>query len=108
MRKPRELKVTCYTARMVDINENLSALPGAKEGEKIFDMEINEILLNIISNGQIKQLYVQCFDFETITFKQYVNIFEHMQIAETIYDGVVELSYTKTTRYYDNCVFHSR
>ena len=51
MRKPRELKVTCYTARMVDINENLSALPGAKEGEKIFDMEINEILLNIISNG---------------------------------------------------------
>ena len=31
-----------------------------------------------------KQAYVQGFDCETITFEKSVNMFEHMEIAETV------------------------
>ena len=34
-------------------------------------------------------------------------MFERMEIAETIYDGVVEPSYKKSTREYYNCVGQS-
>ena len=33
------------------------------------------------------------FDCESITFKAALNIFERMEIAESIYEGVVEPSY---------------
>ena len=36
---------------------------------------------------------MQGFDFEFITFKESVNMFEPMEIAESIYEGVVEPSY---------------
>ena len=42
-----------------------------------------------------KQAYVQGFDYKTVTFKEYVNNFEHMEIVETIYEGVVGTSYYK-------------
>ena len=35
MRNPRELKVRRYAARMIDINEYLSALSGANASEKL-------------------------------------------------------------------------
>ena len=42
------------------------------------------------------------FYFEAVTFKKSINLFEHMDIAESIYEGVVE-SYTKNlTRKYAN------
>ena len=46
------------------------------------------------------------FDCETITLK-YVNIFEHTEIAEPIYEVVVEPS-LKNNRVDDNCAGHSR
>ena len=45
-----------------------------------------------MKNGWINQEYVQGFDCETITFKKDINIFEHMEIVDTIYKGVVEPS----------------
>ena len=39
-------------------------------------------------NSWIRQAYVQGFDCETISFKEYV-FFERMEIAESIYEGVV-------------------
>ena len=39
-----------------------------------------------------RQVYVQGLDCESITLK-YVNMFERMKIAESIYDDVVEPSY---------------
>ena len=33
------------------------------------------------------------FDGKVITFEKYVNMFEHMGIAETIYEGFVEHYY---------------
>ena len=40
-------------------------------------------------NSRSRQAYVQGFDCDSITFKKYVNMFEHMEIAESIYKGVV-------------------
>ena len=54
-----------------------------------------------------KQAYVQGFGFESISFKNFVNMFEQMGIAESIYKVVVE-SYKKPTRSDYNCAGHSR
>ena len=48
-------------------------------------------------NGRISQAYVQDFYCEYITLK-FVNIFECIEIAESIYEVVVEHSYTKSIR----------
>ena len=71
-------------------------------------MELNEIMLNSIPNIWIKQAYVQEFDFESITIKAAVNMFEWMEIAESIYEGAVEFSYRKRTRWYYNRAGNSR
>ena len=39
------------------------------------------------------QAYVKGFDCESITLKKAVNMIEPMEISESIYEGVVELSY---------------
>ena len=55
-----------------------------------------------------KQAYVQGFDFESITFKKSVNMFERMEISESIYKGVLEPSYKKHIREDSNRAGHSR
>ena len=67
----------------------MSAIPGAKASDKIGDTEFNNLFLNIIPNLWSKQAYVQVFYCEYITFEKAVNMFEHMEIPETIYEGVV-------------------
>ena len=44
-------------------------------------------------NSWSKQAYVQVFDCESITFKAFFDMFEHMEIAESIYELVLETSY---------------
>ena len=51
-------------------------------------------------NSWSKQVYVQGFDWESITFKKAVNMFEQMKIVESIYEGVVEPSYKQCTSEY--------
>ena len=70
--------------------------------DKIDVTKINEILLNSTPNIWSRQAYVQGFDCESITFKKAVNMFEHMEISESIYEGVVEPSYKKPTWVYAN------
>ena len=43
-----------------------------------------------------------------LLLKNNIKTFEHLEISETIYKVVVEPSYLRTTRSYDNGVFHSR
>ena len=43
-------------------------------------------------NIRSRQAYIKRFDYKKIT-KQSINIFEHMEIAEYIYRGVVENLY---------------
>ena len=69
--------------------------------------ELNEILLNGMSNSWIKQTHVQVFYCEYITLK-YVNMFERTEITESIYKGVVEPFYKKTTGAYYNCAGYNR
>ena len=54
---------------------------------------MNKFLLNSMTNIWSKQFYVKVFACESITFKKYVNMFERMEIMESIYEGVVEHSY---------------
>ena len=46
-------------------------------------------------NSWYRQAYVQVFDCEYINFKKDFNMFEPMEIAESIYEGLVEPSYYK-------------
>ena len=61
--------------------------------DKMGGTELNEILLNSIPNSWSKQAYVQGFNCETISFKRSVNMFERMEISESIYEGVLKSSY---------------
>ena len=51
---------------MVDINEYLAALPGAKASNKIGETELNVIFLNSMPNIRSKKAYVQDFDCDSI------------------------------------------
>ena len=68
---------------------------------------MNEIPLNSIPNIRSNQAYVQGFDCEYITLKD-VNMFECMEIDESIYEGVVGPSYKKPNRADANRAGHSR
>ena len=54
-------------------------------------------MLNSITITCSKHAYVQCFEFDSINIQRTVNMFERMEIAEYIYEGVLELSYKKYT-----------
>ena len=108
MEKPRALTVRRYTACLTDINEYLESFLGAALNDNIVVTEIDEIFLNSMLNIWSRQAYVQGFDFESITFEKSVSMFECMEIAEFIYEVVVEPSYKKTTRAESNCLGHIR
>ena len=93
MKKPRGLKVMRYYALLIDLNEYLASFPRATMADKIVVTELNENLLNNIPNIWSKQGYVQGFDYDMISLKKTVNMFERMEIAESIYGGVVTPSY---------------
>ena len=51
---------------------------------------------------------MQGFDYESINFKADVNMFEQMEIVESMYEGLVEPSYKKATKGDANCAGHLR
>ena len=61
--------------------------------DKIGITELNDILLNGMPNSWSEQVCVQGFNCESIYFKNSLNMFERMEIAESIYEGVVTPSY---------------
>ena len=85
MQKPRRLKVRRYDAPIIDLNEYFASFPRENMDDKIGFAELNEILLNSMTNIWSKQAYVQGFGCESISFKKSVNMFEGMEISETIY-----------------------
>ena len=92
IKKICSLKVRRYVAHLIDLNKYLASFPGATLADKIDVTEFNEIILNRTPNSWSKQAYVQGFDCESI-LKKAVNMFEHIEIAESIYKGVLEPSY---------------
>ena len=93
MKKPRRLTVRRYAARLIDINEYLASFLRETLNDKIGITELNGILLNSVPKIWYKQAYIQGFDCESIAFKKAVNMFEHIETADSIYEGVVEPSY---------------
>ena len=74
---------------MIDINEYISVFPGEKASNQIGETELNEIILSSMPNGCSRKSYVQGF-IVGILFLKDVDMFEHMEMAEFIYEGVVE------------------
>ena len=90
---PRRLKLRCYSARLIALNEYLASFLGVAVDDKMSVTELNKILLNSMPNRWYKQACSQGFYCETISFKKAVNMFERMEITEIIYEGVVTTSY---------------
>ena len=95
MKKPHSLKVRSYATLLIYLNEYLASFPGATMADNMGVTELNEILLNSMPNRWSKQAYVQIFDCDTISLKNSINMFERMEISESIYEGVVTHSYKK-------------
>ena len=89
IKKPRGIKVIQYAERLIDFNEYLALFPGDNLYDKIGGAELNEILFNRMPNNWSKQAYVQGFYCESISFKKSFNMFELMEISESIYKVVV-------------------
>ena len=98
IRKLCGLKVRRYADQLVYLNEYLDVFPGAKISEIFCVTDIYKISLNSTPNSWSKKAYVQGFDYEYITLKADVNLFECMEIEEYIYGGVVEPYHKKPTR----------
>ena len=91
--KNAQPKVRRYVARLIDMNEYLASFPVVNLADKTYVTELNDIILNIVPNSWSKQAYVQGFYCEYILFNKAVNIFKRIEIAEYIFEGVVEPSY---------------
>ena len=87
--KQHSLKLRRYVARLIDLNEYLASSPGVNLADEIYATEFKETILNSMNNSWSKQAYVQGFDCESILFKKAVNMFEWMDITESIYESVV-------------------
>ena len=90
------------------MKEYLASFLEVTLSDKIDVTELNYILLNGMRNIWSKQSYVQGFGCRSISFKEDINIFERMEIAESIYIDVVEPSYKKPTREDANLAGHRR
>ena len=62
---------------------------------KIGVTKLNDILLNSMLNIWYRQAHVQGFKCASISLKNSVNMFESIKIDESIYEGMVTLSYKK-------------
>ena len=51
MRKPLGLKVRRYAACLIELNEYLDLFPGVNKSRKFFVTELNEIVLNRMTNN---------------------------------------------------------
>ena len=97
MKKSRILKMRRYAARLIYLNEYLTSFPGSATTDKNSVTELNDISLNSMPNSWSKKAHVQGFDCKSISFKKAINMFERMEIAESINEGVVTPSYKQPT-----------
>ena len=92
MRKPRGLKSRQYVFCLIKFNEYLALLSWVKLSDKNGVTELNEILWKSMPKSWSKQACMQGFYWNYITRKREVNMFEHMEIVEYIYEVIVEPS----------------
>ena len=85
----RTLNIRHCKKRLTNINEYLAILPGLNNPNNMDEVDLNGTHIHIIPNGWSKQAYLQGFSFESVPFKKAINMFEHMEISEKIYEEVV-------------------
>ena len=88
MRKPRELQFKYFSARLTELNNYLPFFPGSSSNKKIPPQELNKILLHAVPKSWAKQAYLQGWDFEMKSYKATCKLFEIIEVAEQIYEGV--------------------
>ena len=71
IRKLLGLKMIKYASCLICIDHYLGAFSRIKSGVSIVDMELDEFILSCMPNWCSKQVYVQGFGCETITFKTF-------------------------------------
>ena len=88
IKKSRGLKLILYDDYMIGINYHFSTLHGTKASDKICETEMNKILLKIMPNSWSIQSYVHFFYCESITLQKLINMFEPIEISQSIYEVV--------------------
>ena len=64
IKKLSDLRVICYSGRLIDLNKYLALLPWDSLSNKIRVTELNKTLLNSMPNMWSKLTHVQGFDCE--------------------------------------------
>ena len=93
MKKPHSLKLRHYAVCLIGFNEYLASFRGATMSYKMCVTELNTILLKSMPDIFSKQAYVQGFDCEAVSFKRAADIFDYMEMSESVNEDVVPPSY---------------
>ena len=80
MSKSRGLKLRRYDAHLLDHNNYMVVFTGEKSSEKTCVAELNEFFFDRMPKRWIKQAYMQGIDWKYITFKEYLNMLESIEI----------------------------
>ena len=88
MRKPRYILFKRFSARLSELNNYFPLFPISSTAKKMDPEELNDILLQNVSNSWAGQSYIQEWYFKGRSYKETCNMFERMKIAEAIYKGV--------------------
>ena len=63
MKKPRVLPMKILVARIIDLNNCLLLFPLSNNSKKMYEEDINKILLHAAPNGLAKQAHTPVWDF---------------------------------------------
>ena len=91
MRNRCKLKVRLYTDSLIDINENLAAFPGKNSSNNLGDKNGAKYFWTVWKMDGVSKRMCRVF-IVNILLKKTVNIYERMEMSETVYEGVVEPS----------------
>ena len=87
MRKPQNMTFKHFYARLTEIDNFLTHLPGSDLSKNITYEEISEIILHSVPNWRAKESYINGWYFNMKTYKETCAMFEQMELAWQVYEG---------------------
>ena len=87
VKKPREMNIRQFTARINEINEYLAFFPPFEADSKMPEDEILDILETAIPSSWQTQMMLQGFDFMEHDLNEFIEFCERLETAERIYSG---------------------
>ena len=85
MRKPQDLLFKRFSSRLTELNDYLPLSPGSSAAKKMAPEELNRILRRVIPNSCARQACIKEWYFEGRYYKDTCEVFENIEIAESIY-----------------------